>query len=93
MDSKLRKSKGRFDYKSYVLIRYLKITLPMMASIFLFWLYPLTLSGPVAYDVSIHAIEGCYQNWTQNILFLTNYYVTIPKPLIVRIDLIVLTLI
>ena len=84
MFPKMERERRRFSYFNYLFSRYVRLTPAVFCSIFLFWLVPIILSGPMANERSGKLIEGCNENWPYNLLHVNNYFVRLPEPILVR---------
>lgn len=89
----MERERGRFSYFNYIFSRYVRLTPAVFCSIFLFWLFPIILSGPVANEVFGKLVEGCYANWQYNLLHVNNYFIRFPEPILVSFYLFIYHLI
>lgn len=73
MIGRLEKSKGKFNYFTYALFMYLKLYVPVLGSILMFIIFPLTGDGPFWYEGSRYYSDSCVQFFWPNILTY-NFY-------------------
>ncbi|XP_053204318.1 nose resistant to fluoxetine protein 6-like [Panonychus citri] len=69
----LDKTRGRLSFIQYMVVRYLRTTPTLIASIFLIFIWPRLGSGPFFRELAAKQTDNCAKHWWRNLLFINNY--------------------
>ncbi|XP_076352304.1 nose resistant to fluoxetine protein 6-like [Tachypleus tridentatus] len=58
----------------FILIRYFRLTPPLVLTLCILFILPLLGSGPVWSEVLMPYVEGCYSTWWRNLLYINTLY-------------------
>ncbi|XP_015785670.1 nose resistant to fluoxetine protein 6 [Tetranychus urticae] len=69
----LEKTRGRLSFIQYIVVRYLRTTPTVIASILLIFIWPRLGSGPLFRELATKQTDNCIKHWWRNLLYINNY--------------------